>query len=160
MNESAKLRICLAIIAALLLVIATMAYKFIIAGATVPAEDGRLAIVLEPGERELMLREMRDFVSGLQRIADALARDDMQGVAKASRALGSGRAHDVPASLMGKLPIEFKTLARSVHGEFDTIAMDAESIGMPKHTLEQLSGALQKCVACHASYQVRAAAIK
>lgn len=61
---------------------------------------------------------------------------------------------------MGKLPLEFKTLARSVHGEFDVIAMDAESLGTPKHTLEQLSGALQKCVACHASFQVRDAPSK
>lgn len=160
MTEAAEKRIYLAIIAVLLLVIAAMAYKFIVAGATVPAEDGRLAIILEPGERALMLREMRDFISGLQRIVDALSHEDMQGVVKASRGLGSRRAHDVPAALMGKLPIEFKTLARSVHGEFDAIAMDAESIGMPKRTLDQLSGALQKCVACHASYQVRDAAIK
>ena len=160
MTDADKNKIYLAIIAVLLFIIATMAYKFIIAGATVPAEDGRLAIILEPGERALMLREMRDFVSGLQRIADALSREDMQDVEKASRALGSGRAHDVPASLMGKLPLEFKTLARSVHGEFDAIAMDAEAIGMPKRTLEQLSGALQKCAACHASYQVKSAELK
>ena len=39
--------------------------------------------------------------------------------------------------------------------DFDTIAIDAETIGMPKHTLGQLSGVLQKCVACHSSYQVK-----
>jgi len=57
--------------------------------------------------------------------------------------------------MMGKLPLEFKTLALGVHRGFDTIAMDAEGIGMPQHTLGQLSEVLQKCVACHATYEVR-----
>jgi hypothetical protein len=102
-----------------------------------------------------MLREMREFVVGLQAIADGLARGDMKTVANASRAMGTARAHDVPLTLMGKLPLEFKTLALGVHGEFDTIAMDADGIAMPKHTLGQLADALQKCVACHNSYQVK-----
>jgi hypothetical protein len=38
--------------------------------------------------------------------------------------------------------------------------MDAESIGMPKHTLGQLSEVLQKCVACHARYEVKEATAK
>ena len=153
MTDAAKIRIMLAVIAALLIIIGGMAYKFIVVGSTELADGGRLAIKLAPSERALVLREMREFVSGLQAIADALSREDMKAVAKASRALGSARAHDVPAALMGKLPLEFKTLARGVHGEFDTIAMDAEAIGMPKHTLAQLSSALQKCAACHASFQ-------
>lgn len=157
MTGAAKSRIYLATIAVLLLVIAAMAYKFIVAGSTQKGEDGRVAIILEPGERALMLREMRGFVAGLQTITDALARDDMQGVAKASRSLGSARAHDVPAAMLGKLPLEFKTLAFATHGAFDAIAADAEANGTPKHALAQLSDALQKCVACHASYQVKAA---
>lgn len=104
-----------------------------------------------------MLREMRAFVAGLQLMSDALSRDDMKGVAKAARAMGSAKAHDVPLALMGKLPLGFKTLAFSVHGGFDTIASDAETIGMPKHTLGQLSAVLQQCVACHGSYQVKTA---
>lgn len=104
-----------------------------------------------------MLREMRAFVAGLQLMSDALSRDDMKGVAKAARAMGSAKAHDVPLALMGKLPLGFKTLAFSVHGGFDTIASDAETIGRPKHTLGQLSAVLQQCVACHGSYQVKTA---
>jgi hypothetical protein len=80
----------------------------------------------------------------------------MKGVAKVARGMGTARAHDVPLAMMGKLPLEFKTLAFSVHGGFDTIAIDAETIGMPKHTLGQISDVLQKCVACHSSYQVKA----
>jgi hypothetical protein len=38
---------------------------------------------------------------------------------------------------------------------FDAIAMDADDIALPKHTLGQLADALQKCMACHSTYQVR-----
>jgi hypothetical protein len=158
MTDAARSRIYLAVIVVLLLIIAAMAYKFIVAGSTEKTEDGRVAILLEPGERVLILREMRAFVAGLQLMSDALSRDDMKGVAKVARGMGTARAHDVPLAMMGKLPLEFKTLAFSVHGGFDTIAIDAETIGMPKHTLGQLSDVLQKCVACHSSYQVKVTA--
>lgn len=154
MTGAARQGIYLAIIAVLLLVIAAMAYKFIIAGSTTAAADGRPAIMLEPGERALILREMREFVAGLQRINEALSRGDMRDVAKASRALGTSKTHDVPTAMMGKLPLEFKALALGVHSDFDTIAMDAEWTGLPKRTLAQLADVLQKCSACHDSYRL------
>ena len=155
MTEIARSRIYLAIIAVLLIVVASMAYKFIVTGSTDRAEDGRTAIILEPSERALVLREMRGFVAGLQLIADALARDDMKAVAKAAHGMGLAVAHDAPITMLGKLPLEFKTLGFSVHREFDTMAADAESLGDSKHCLTQLSDALQKCVACHGSFQIR-----
>lgn len=158
MTPTVKSRIYQAIVALLLFVIAAMAYEFIVSGSTEKADDGRVAIVLAPSERSLMLREMRDFVAGLQMISDALSREDMQGVAKAAREMGTARTHDVPIALMGKLPLEFKTLALGVHREFDAIAMDAEGIGTSKHSLTQLSDVLRKCVACHSSFQVKSAA--
>jgi len=149
-------RVYPAIILMLLLIIAGMAYKFIVVGSTERAEDGRVAVLLEPAERDLMLKEMRGFVEGLQEISESLSKEDMKGVAKAARAMGTSRAHDVPLGMMGKLPLEFKKLAFSTHGGFDAIAMDAETIALPKHTLSQLSEVLQNCVACHSSYQVKA----
>ena len=160
MTGAAKNRVYLAVIVVLLLIIAAMAYKFIVVGSTEKAEDGRVAILLEPGERELMLKEMRAFVESLQLMSLALSQDDMKAVAKAARAMGTARAHDVPLAMMGKLPLEFKTLAFSAHGGFDTIAMDAETIGLPKHILGQLSEVLQSCVACHSRYQVKAVTAK
>ena len=140
----------------LLLVIAGMAYKFIVAGSTVAGSDGRAAIVLEPGERALILGEMRGFLSGIQTMTDALTRDDMKTVAKTARSLGRAASQEVPPALLGKLPLEFKKLGFSVHGDFDQMAMDAESLADAKHTLTQLSGTLQKCVACHATFELQA----
>ena len=160
MTHATRERIYLAVIALLLLVLAAMAYKFIVAGSTTTAADGRPAIVLEAGERALILREMREFVAGLQRIDDALSRGDMQDVAKASRALGTSKTHEVPTAMMGKLPLEFKALALSVHSDFDTIAMDAEWTGQPNRTLGQLSDVLKKCTTCHESYRLTDRTIK
>ena len=155
MKENVRHRIQLAIIAVLLLVIAAMAYKFIVAGSVEKAEDGRLAIVLEPAERIFVLGEMRGFVAGLQQMTAALARDNMKATAAAARLMGMAAAHSAPARMVGKLPLEFKTLGFSVHREFDTIALDAESLGDSRHTLTQLADTLGKCVACHSTYQIK-----
>lgn len=141
------------IIVLLLLVIAALAFKFIVVGSVEPGTDGRQAIVLDPGERDFVLREMRGFVAGVQQVTDAIARDDLKAAAAAARGMGMGAAHDVPPALLAKLPLGFKTLAFSTHGAFDALAADADSLGDPKHTLGQLSDALRKCVACHDAYQ-------
>ena len=58
--------------------------------------------------RDSPRRLPREFVVRLQAIADGLARGDMKAVASASRTMGIGRAHDVPLTFMGKLPLEFR----------------------------------------------------
>lgn len=153
MSDIGKNRLYLGLIGILVLVIAAMAYKFIVAGSVQSTEDGRAVIVLAPGERTMILGEMRGFVAGLQQISQALAEEDMNAVAEAARGMGTGKAHDVPLGLMGKLPLEFKKLAFGVHGGFDAIAKDAGSGAAPRQVLARLSGVLQGCVACHASYQ-------
>ena len=115
MTNAGKTRIYLAIIAVLVVIIVAMGYKFIVAGSAERADDGRLAVTLEPTERALMLREMREFVVGLQAVAEGLAHDNMKAVATASRAMGMARSHDVPIAMIGKLPLEFKTLALGLH---------------------------------------------
>lgn len=145
-----------AVIAVLLLVIAGMAYVLLIAGKTMPLVDKRQRILLEPAERALVLEEMRAFLGAIQVITAALARGDMRAVAAAARAQGMAATRHVPASLSAKLPLEFKTLGMGVHQDFDHIALDAESLADPAHTLGQLGRMLGKCVACHGAYQIAA----
>jgi hypothetical protein len=156
MTATRKSGVYLAIIGALVAVIAVMTYKLLLAGKTEAAPDGRVAILVEPPERDLLLQEMRLFLEGLQAMAAGLEKDDLGAVASAARALGSKMTGDVPAALMTKLPIEFKTLGLSVHRDFDQIALDAEGLGSPKHALGQMSAVMQKCVACLKTYQLRA----
>lgn len=118
--------------------------------------DTRTELELTPQARHVVLSEMRDFVVGLQRITAALSEEDMRTVAAVARGLGTTAAGEVPPEAMRQLPAEFRQLGFTVHRDFDQIALDAEGLGDPMHTLQQLSRMMNGCVACHASYQIRA----
>ena len=117
-------------------------------------KDERKALNLAPSERAMILLEMRQFLSGIQIMTDALARDDLKTVAQAAKPLGNLATHDIPDSLKAKLPKKFKQFAFAVHSGFDQLAMDAESLGDTKHTQKQLAGILQNCVKCHGLFQI------
>jgi len=149
-------KLCWALLLGALLVIGAMAYKFIIAGETVTAEDGRQSLLLEAGERNLVLTEMRMFLSAAQQIIQAANNNDAEAVAKAAREVGRAAQDTVPGSLMKKLPLEFKKLGFDTHSKFDQLALDAEEFGDTATSLKQLSTLMQNCVACHAGYRVDA----
>jgi hypothetical protein len=121
-----------------------------------PSHDGRAVLELSPVERAMILEEMRTFLDGVQKMTGALGRQDMPAVAEAARGIGQKLAHEVPPALRAKLPLEFRQLGFSVHREFDQIALDADTLKDVSYTLNQLSTTLQKCVSCHATYQIRA----
>lgn len=142
------------IIGLLLLTIVGLVLKFLVLGKTEPGTDGRVAVVLDASERAFVLNEMRQFLAGIQAMLEAAERNDPAAVAQAARLLGMAAAHNVPAGMAAKLPLEFKTLGFSVHGDFDRLAMDAESMQDVRLSLQQLSETMKKCVACHATYQI------
>jgi len=121
------------------------------------AQDPRTAIVLTESERDLVLTEMRGFLSAVQSMNSALAADDMETVASSAKAMGQAAAQGVPVSLMTKLPLQFKELGLATHKGFDQIAMDARDLGDAKQSLQQLGQLMNNCVACHATYQLRSA---
>ena len=147
-------KLCWSVAGVLLLALLAVGYKFIIAGSTLPASDGREALLLEPGERDLVLAEMRQFLASVQGITDGLTGKDMQRVAEAARGVGAAAQQAVPASLVGKLPLSFKKLGFDTHRKFDLLALDAEQLEDPEHTLQQLSELMNNCVACHATYRI------
>jgi len=118
--------------------------------------DQRQEIQLDSAARALVLLEMRQFLGGIQQITEALVRDDLKTVAKAARSLGIQAAHEVPDVVKAQLPMGFKQLGFSVHKEFDQLALDADNLGDGKYAMKQLSTILQKCVACHATFQINA----
>ncbi|OYW36763.1 MAG: hypothetical protein B7Z35_11720 [Hydrogenophilales bacterium 12-61-10] len=121
-----------------------------------PAPDTRSVLALEPDERAMILEEMRMFLDGVHKMTGALAKPDMAAVAEIARGMGQKMVHEVPPALRAKLPQAFRQLGFSVHREFDQIALDAGSLQNVSHSLNQLSATLQKCVSCHASYQIQA----
>ena len=147
-------KVCWAISLVLFLTLGAMGYTFIIKGETVAASDGRSAIVLPEGERDLVLGEMRAFLEAVQGIVTAANKEDMDAVAKYAKAVGFAAQQGVPASLMKKLPLEFKKLGMGTHKAFDQLAMDASDLGDKGHTIEQLGVLMQNCVACHAAYRI------
>lgn len=147
-------RFCWGLVVLLLLLIGGMTYVFVWQGSVRPAADGRTAIVLAPGERALILAEMRAFVESIQQVTDGLAREDMETVVRAARKSGRAAQQQVPAPLMGKLPLAFKQLGLDTHQQFDQLALDAEQLGDPAHSLQQLGRLMQNCVACHATYRL------
>lgn len=120
-----------------------------------PGVDNRVVLALTPIERGMILEEMRLFLDGVQKMTGALGKQDMPAVAEAARGMGRKMVHEVPPALRAKLPQDFRQLGFSVHSEFDQIALDADSLKDASHSLNQLSVTLQKCVACHATYQIR-----
>ena len=106
-----------------------MVYMIMLGGNVVESCDGRTAIILEQGERDLVLEKMRGFLEGVQSFTQELAENDMKSVAEAAKKVGMIRACGVPVSLMAKLPLEFKTLGLTTHKAFDALSMEAEDLG-------------------------------
>ena len=149
-------KLCWSLLLVTLLVIGVMAYKFIISGETLLASDGRQALMLEAGERDLVLTEMRMFLDATQKIVQAATEDNAEAIAEAAKAVGRGAQEAVPGSLIKKLPLEFKKLGFDTHSKFDQLAMDAEQFGDPANSLKQLGVLMQNCVACHEGYRIDA----
>lgn len=147
---------CTIIIILLLLIIAAGSYKFIFQGSVTASTDGRTAILLNPGEKDLVLLEMRTFLTSVQLITKGVAENDMKLVSDAARAVGRAAQNEVPGTLIGKLPIEFKQLGFDTHSKFDQIVMDANDLGDGRQILIQLSALMRNCVICHATYRIDA----
>jgi len=145
-------KICSGVIALLLLVIAGGVYKFIFQGSASEGTDGRMAIHLTSGERDLVLTEMRAFLESVQQVTKGISADDMKLVAESARKSGKAAQGAVPGTLVGKLPLAFKKLGFDTHGKFDQLALDAEEFGDSGHALSQLATLMENCVACHAVY--------
>lgn len=145
---------CWALLAVVVILAAAAAVRLITGGHTHPSSDGRAEIRLAPADRDLVLAEMRGFLSAVQGITAAVSRDDLATAAERARGMGLAAVGQIPVSLMQALPLEFKQLGHSVHADLDQLALDAEQLGDPRYTLRQLGDILNKCVACHAAYRL------
>jgi len=144
---------CSVIIVLLVLVIAGGIYKFIFQGSVSEGTDGRMAIHLNAGERDLVLTEMRSFLASIQQITQGITENDMQLVAASARRSGKAAQAEVPGTLVGKLPVQFKKSGHDTHAKFDQLALDAEEFGDANHALAQLAILMENCIACHAAYR-------
>lgn len=140
----------------LILMITTVGHMPLYASETPFAEGARTAVRLDQGERGLVLAEMRAFLHSVQVITQSLSAEDLPTAAAAARRVGTAAAAEIPDTLKAKLPMGFKKLGNATHRAFDELALDAEQLGDPEHTLGQLASLLGNCVGCHASYRFEA----
>jgi len=146
-------RICCMAAAVFLVAVLTLVYLFVVRGQTVPASDGRTAILLAPGERDLVLGEMRGFLLAIQAISQAIVDEDLTAAVEAARRVGAATQQEVPASLVGKLPLEFKQLGFDTHTRFDQLALKMEQFGDTGEALPELATLMGNCTACHAAFR-------
>ena len=127
---------------------------FLVRGNTAPSMDGRIAIMLQTGERDFVMDEMRSLLVAVRDIADGLNRNDPADIAKAARSVGMAAAHDAAPALLLKLPLDFKRIAMPLHAGFDDLAVAAEG-GEPSAALAQrLVAQLDRCIGCHAAFRI------
>jgi cytochrome c556 len=132
---------------------AAVAAFFFVRGHTAPGPDGRTAILLQAGERQFVMGEMRLLLVAVRDITEAIAEGSDAKVAKVARSVGMAAAHDAPATLLAKLPLEFKRLAMPLHGGFDDLAAAAEKGEPPAALAGRLARQLDQCAGCHEAYR-------
>ena len=144
-----------AISAILLTLVIAMTYMFILSGSVEKSKDGRTAILLSSDEKDFVLTEMRGFLETVQEITVALSNDDLKAVAKLATASGKATLGGVPAPLMAKLPLEFKSLGIETHTEFDKLADVAKTAKTTNEVTARLGQLMLNCTGCHAGYKLK-----
>jgi len=119
--------------------------------------DGRTRITLTASERDYVLAGMREHVSQIQSIVDALAADDRRRAQAV--ALEAGSRHfleltDHPPGLAGKWPEAWKFMLRARLQSFDALAQGIQDGETTSQSLKRLSTAMQTCTACHAAFRL------
>lgn len=138
----------------LALLLLGIVFKFVVLGSTEKGDDGRTAVMLEPAERQSVLKEMRLLLEASQAVVAALAEDDLAAVEAAARPVGKAAVATVDFRLRAKLPLAFKQLGFGTHYAFDDIADMAQKREPAKRIQKKLAETMNNCIACHASYQL------
>ncbi|MDX8410487.1 MAG: hypothetical protein R8K46_01245 [Mariprofundaceae bacterium] len=140
----------------LLAAVAGIGIKFAILGNTGDPDgaDDRTQVLLNAGERQAVLFEMRSLLKATQQIIDSLADNNMKQIVDSASSVGMQATSTMDITLKARLPLEFKQLGFATHQAFDDIAAMA-SQGQPANEIQRkLAEAMNNCQACHASYQI------
>ncbi len=113
----------------------------------------RIEIIVSPGERKFVLKEMRMMLESLQGIVMALESGDMSSLGEAAGSSGAVVLRALPPSLMAKVPPEFRSLAKDSLNIFDNIKKSAASGAGEDKIISLLAEQLGVCTACHDTYR-------
>lgn len=149
-----KTKLSLLLNVILLAVVAFGVNRFVIQGKVAIGADGRTAVLLEPGERDYVLAEMRGFLETVQSITAAIGENDMATTIELAGTAAKFSPADVPAPLFAKLPIEFKTLGLKTHKLFGSVAEAAQDAGTAQAVAASLGDLMINCTSCHSAYKL------
>jgi hypothetical protein len=121
---------------------------------TTAEEERRAPVVLRPNEKAAMLGDMRQYLTGLQIMFAALAKDDMDAVAEQAKALGKIKIFDTYLRFPTASGAMFRGLSTQVHEDFEEIAQDAKTNRNTKATLGKLATTMKRCISCHESFRL------
>ncbi len=116
------------------------------------AMDTRQPVPLQPMMAWHQKQNMMEHLVAIQRITDALAREDWEGVASASALIESSPQMQQMCQHMGAGADGFTELALDFHRRADAIGVAARAQDGPA-VLRATSNTLQACTSCHASYR-------
>lgn len=133
--------------------LSTIGYR-LVQGDVSPSEDERIAVKLSKDERNLVLKEMRNFLISTQGVSEAITQNDLKLAAKLASEVGMQAEKNTPGSLLSKIPLGMKTLGFDTRQKFDQIASDALKFNDPLHSRNQLDTLMKNCIACHASFKL------
>ena len=145
---------CGVIIAVLLLVIIGGGYKFLVKGSTIAGADGRVVILLDPEERNYILKEMRGLLGHMQQLITAISSNDSDTVRKIADTLVQDSSGKTPARIIAKMPLTFKRISLNIHSDFQDLQAMATQNKDNTLILKQVSKIMQNCLSCHASHSL------
>lgn len=128
---------------------------WVAAADTTMKSDSRIVMMVDAHAKTQLLAEMRTHLVNIQKLLEALSHNDLKGVARAARASGVASATETADELIGRLPQGFIALGLSMHQDFDRMADRAAQGEGADRLLATTAAVLQKCVACHTTYQLR-----
>lgn len=125
----------------------------------VMAEDTRQAVKIPDMMQQHMLSGMRDHLSAITEIQQALASSEFEKAAEiAEKRIGmSSLSTHGAAHLSAYLPKPMQEIGMQMHhaaSQFALIAQETAIENDVKPALAALSKVTQQCVACHAAYRV------
>lgn len=127
--------------------------------ASAPADDARTVVHFPPALRTETLRNMRDHLLALQQMQDALARNELEQLARiAENRLGmsSLKAHGAH-HVAGHMPPGMQQIGSAMHrsaSQLASVATEASATGDLKPVLSALAALTSQCVACHSGYRL------
>ena len=146
---------CSIVIVLLLLIITGGVLKFLVLGSTIKGEDHRTVILLDAGERNHILGQMRGLLGHMQQLITAISEDDIDKVIKISTTLVEDSSGKTPARIIAKMPLAFKQISLKIHSDFKQLQTESKEKRDSKLALKQVSKIMQNCLACHATHSLK-----